>query len=194
MRHFINFFQIVCIKDTTTMTDPLNISPSQPGKRMRLVKAQDVSRSCLSVEDLHTLSRVKQKQREKHNAMLKAMQAVNKGGISQRQAASMFSIPRSTLQEKMHSKPLSFKEFVDVTRPPLSYEEERELFRWIHNMVNSGFDVPHQCLEFSAKAKLMEKANPTFGDKEAFKNSWMEKFLKKWTRVGYIFLLILCKS
>ena len=171
------------------MADPLDISPTHPGKRIRLVKPQDVPKSCLSVEDLHTLSRVKQKQREKHNAMLKAMQAVNQGGISQRQAATMFSISRSTLQEKMLTKPLSFKQFVDVTRPPLSYEDERELFRWINNMVNSGFDVPHQSLEFSARTKLIEKPNPTIADREEFNNCWMEKFLKKWTRVGYMSLL-----
>ena len=172
------------------MADPLDIRPTRPEKRIRLVKTKDASKSCLSIQDLHTLSRVKQKQREKHSAMLKAMQAVHQGGISQRQAATMFRIPRSTLQEKMLSKPLSFKQFVEVTRPPLSYEDERELFRWIHNMVNYGFDVPHHSLEFSARTKLMEKPNSTITDREEFNNCWMEKFLKKWTRIGYFICML----
>ena len=141
-------------------------------------------RSLLSKDDLCTLSRIKQIKRDKSDAMLKAMQAVKQGGMSQRQAATVFSIPRSTLQEKMLTKPFRFKQFMDGPRPPLSYEEERELFRWIHNMVSSGFDVPHKSLEVSAKTMMMEKPNSTVEEREAFKKYWLESFLKKWTKVG----------
>ena len=171
------------------MADPLDLTPIKTENRIRLVKTQDVKRphigSYLSNDDMNTLHQLKQCRQEKTAKLQQAMQAVKQGGISQRKAAMRFSIPRSTLHGKIFMKrPQYMRGYVDVHRPPLSYENERELFRWINNMVRSGFDVPHRSLEESARTVMMDKQNSTLEERETFKKFWLERFLQKWTKVG----------
>ena len=174
------------------MTDPLELIPIKQEKRLRLMKIQDLKRenpsTYMSSEDLNTIDNLKNIRQEKMKNTMHAIKAVKRGEMSQRQAAMRFSVPRSTLQEKMlMKKPDELKHYMDVNRPPLTYEDERELFRWIQSMAGSGFDIPHKSLVDSARTIMMEKPKTTLADRVAFKNFWMEKFLKKWTKVGYVF-------
>lgn len=173
------------------MTDPLELIPVKQEKRLRLMKIQDLKRenppTYMSSEDLNTIDRLKDIRQEKMENTMHAIKAVKRGEMSQRQAAMKFSVPRSTLQEKMlMKKPDELKHYVDVNRPPLTYEDERGLFRWIQSMVGLGFDIPHKSLVDSARTILMEKPKTTLAERVAFKNFWMEKFLKKWTKVGIL--------
>ena len=170
------------------MTDPLEINPIKQEKGPRMLKVQNARRESSTTLKAGTdfkeiLDQVKQEKKEKTVNLIKAIAAVRTGDMSQRQAAMRFNIPRSTIQDRISGKkPLDVLQR-NSNRPPLSYEEERGLMRWIQSMVNSGFDVPYQSLVDSALSIMRENPRSTSGERGMFESNWLQKFLHKWTEV-----------
>lgn len=95
-----------------------------------------------------------------------------KAGISQRQAAKRWKIPRTTLQERLSGRTSRAESHEFSQR--LSREQESHLVRWILAQANLGLAPTHQQVR-DFVIRIIRRG----GDDQPLGKRWMEGFLRR---------------
>lgn len=118
----------------------------------------------------------KYKKKYSQEDVYKAVQKVG-SGLSQREAAKLFKVPRSTLQAK-----LTFVIPVEAARGPfpyLTYEEEKQIVEWILYYSNRGFPITKLMLQQNVQKIIIadNRKTPFVNNKPG--RTWYKSFMSR---------------
>lgn len=124
------------------------------------------------------MSAIKKKRLYEASALEAAVNNIKSGNGSVRKAASVYGVPRSTVQDYLNGRVPAFKGKIGPSSI-LSREEEKKLVQWCANMSKCGFPLKPDDLLNTVQKIVKDDGRPTPFSNGRPGRTWYNSFLKR---------------